>query len=244
MQTIAINNEAYADATEATVFGPFFVEDSPDDRARRRHRGRRARRAVLGRGHGHRHRRHPGRRRADRGVGGRRGRLLRRAVRRRPDRRPRPPLQPTTDGRYRFWAVTPTPYPIPHDGPVGEMLEATGRSPMRASHLHFMVRRTAAAPWSPTSSCVATSCSTPTASSGSRTRWSSTSSSSPDDADPRRTRGRRHLVADRLRHRARARSLIGQRPARPSPTMRVISQHSGNLGASARRAPPRTVRTS
>ena len=30
MQTIAINNEAYADATEATVFGPFFVEDAPE----------------------------------------------------------------------------------------------------------------------------------------------------------------------------------------------------------------------
>ncbi len=30
MQTITINNEAYADATEATVFGPFFVEGSPD----------------------------------------------------------------------------------------------------------------------------------------------------------------------------------------------------------------------
>ncbi|RZL69688.1 MAG: hydroxyquinol 1,2-dioxygenase, partial [Rhodococcus sp. (in: high G+C Gram-positive bacteria)] len=43
------------------------------------------------------------------------------------------------DGRYRFWALTPTPYPIPHDGPVGRMLAATGRSPMRASHLHFMV---------------------------------------------------------------------------------------------------------
>ena len=42
-------------------------------------------------------------------------------------------------GEYRFWALTPTPYPIPHDGPVGQMLEATGRSPMRASHLHFMV---------------------------------------------------------------------------------------------------------
>jgi hydroxyquinol 1,2-dioxygenase len=29
MQTITINNQAYADATEATVFGPFFVEGSP-----------------------------------------------------------------------------------------------------------------------------------------------------------------------------------------------------------------------
>jgi hydroxyquinol 1,2-dioxygenase len=26
MQTIAVNNQAYANATEATVFGPFFVE--------------------------------------------------------------------------------------------------------------------------------------------------------------------------------------------------------------------------
>jgi hydroxyquinol 1,2-dioxygenase len=43
------------------------------------------------------------------------------------------------DGRYAFWGLTPTPYPIPHDGPVGRMLAATGRSPMRASHLHFMV---------------------------------------------------------------------------------------------------------
>lgn len=43
------------------------------------------------------------------------------------------------DGSYRFWAITPTPYPIPYDGPVGQMLQAVGRSPMRTSHLHFMV---------------------------------------------------------------------------------------------------------
>ena len=30
MQTIAVNNEAYKDATEATVFGPFFVDDAPE----------------------------------------------------------------------------------------------------------------------------------------------------------------------------------------------------------------------
>src|SRR3954466_1306800 len=30
MQTITINNEAYENATEATVFGPFFVEGSPE----------------------------------------------------------------------------------------------------------------------------------------------------------------------------------------------------------------------
>src|SRR5699024_12634935 len=43
------------------------------------------------------------------------------------------------NGEYNFWGLTPTPYPIPHDGPVGKMLEATGRSPVRAAHLHFMV---------------------------------------------------------------------------------------------------------
>ncbi len=43
------------------------------------------------------------------------------------------------DGNYKFWGLTPPPYPIPHDGPVGKMLATTGRSPMRAAHLHFMV---------------------------------------------------------------------------------------------------------
>ena len=43
------------------------------------------------------------------------------------------------DGNYRFWALTPTPYPIPDDGPVGRLLAATARSPMRSPHLHFLV---------------------------------------------------------------------------------------------------------
>jgi hydroxyquinol 1,2-dioxygenase len=42
-------------------------------------------------------------------------------------------------GRYWFWGIKPTPYPIPHDGPVGQLLAASGRSPMRASHLHVKV---------------------------------------------------------------------------------------------------------
>ena len=33
------------------------------------------------------------------------------------------------DGSYRFWAITPTPYPIPHDGPVGKMLDGDGPLP-------------------------------------------------------------------------------------------------------------------
>jgi hydroxyquinol 1,2-dioxygenase len=46
------------------------------------------------------------------------------------------------NGGFRFWALTPTRYPIPADGPVGRLLAATGRSPMRAPHLHFMVSAT------------------------------------------------------------------------------------------------------
>ncbi|MER6248388.1 intradiol ring-cleavage dioxygenase [Streptomyces griseorubiginosus] len=138
MQTIAINNEACADATEATVFGPFFVEDAP--------------RIDLGGDIAGGASGQPcwieGSVRDTNGapVPGARievweadddgfydvqyadGRMACRAH-----------LFSDAEGRYRFWAVTPTPYPIPYDGPVGAMLAATGRSPMRASHLHFMV---------------------------------------------------------------------------------------------------------
>ena len=43
------------------------------------------------------------------------------------------------EGRYRFWSVRPEAYPIPDDGPVGDLLKAAGRSPMRPAHVHFMV---------------------------------------------------------------------------------------------------------
>ncbi|WP_308163411.1 maleylacetate reductase and hydroxyquinol 1,2-dioxygenase domain-containing protein [Nocardia alni] len=42
-------------------------------------------------------------------------------------------------GRLRFWTILPSAYPIPVDGPVGEMIEATGRHPWRAPHLHFLI---------------------------------------------------------------------------------------------------------
>jgi hydroxyquinol 1,2-dioxygenase len=138
MQTIAINNEAYEDATEATVLGPFFVEGAPD--------------VELG---------------GDISFGAPGepcwvegsvvdtegvavpGAVLeiwecdeeglydvqyggdRTAARAR--------LRADAEGKFRFWALTPVPYPIPHDGPVGRLLGAAGRSPMRAPHLHFLV---------------------------------------------------------------------------------------------------------
>jgi hydroxyquinol 1,2-dioxygenase len=43
------------------------------------------------------------------------------------------------DGRIRFRSVKPAGYPIPIDGPVGELLRAAGRHNMRPSHLHFLV---------------------------------------------------------------------------------------------------------
>jgi catechol 1,2-dioxygenase len=44
------------------------------------------------------------------------------------------------DGSYGFVAVRPVPYTIPDDGPVGRMLDATGRHPWRPAHIHMIVR--------------------------------------------------------------------------------------------------------
>ena len=49
-------------------------------------------------------------------------------------------FQSREDGRYAFLAVRPVPYTIPHDGPVGRMLAATGRHPWRPAHIHMIVR--------------------------------------------------------------------------------------------------------
>jgi protocatechuate 3,4-dioxygenase beta subunit len=42
-------------------------------------------------------------------------------------------------GKFHFRCVTPSFYPVPNDGPVGNMLTATGRHPMRPPHLHFWI---------------------------------------------------------------------------------------------------------
>ncbi|MBB4905243.1 dioxygenase family protein [Actinophytocola algeriensis] len=139
MQTVAINDEAHANATEATVFGPFFVAGSP--------------KIELG---------------GDLAGGGPGEPCWVAGTVTDTDGNPVPDalievweadedgyydvqydddrvaarghLRTDAAGGYRFWALTPTPYPIPHDGPVGSLLAAAGRSPMRAAHLHFMVR--------------------------------------------------------------------------------------------------------
>ncbi|MBY6678878.1 hydroxyquinol 1,2-dioxygenase [Rhodococcus sp. BP-332] len=138
MQVIGMNNPPVADATEATVFGPFFVDGAP---------------AIQQGG--------------DMSFGAAGEPCWVRGTVRGTDGRPvvgarievweadedglydvqydddrtaaRAHLFSDDNGAFRFWGLTPTPYPIPHDGPVGSMLAAVGRSPMRASHLHFMV---------------------------------------------------------------------------------------------------------
>ena len=138
MQTINVNNEAYGDATEATVFGPFFVDDAPLIENGGDIAGGAAGQPcwVEGTVKDTDGNPIPGARievweADDEGfydVQHTDGRVYGRAH-----------LFSDENGEYRFWGLTPTPYPIPHDGPVGRLLEATGRSPMRASHLHFMV---------------------------------------------------------------------------------------------------------
>jgi hydroxyquinol 1,2-dioxygenase len=44
------------------------------------------------------------------------------------------------DGTYALLAVRPVPYTIPSDGPVGQMLDASGRHPWRPAHIHLIVR--------------------------------------------------------------------------------------------------------
>ncbi|MEU2680499.1 intradiol ring-cleavage dioxygenase [Streptomyces sp. NPDC007107] len=136
MLAVAINEPAVPGATEATVFGPFFVDGAPEiplggDLARgaagtpcyvsgqvRSADGSPlagVRLDVWGADEdGFYDVQYPGDGFAGRGW-----------------------LRTAPDGTYRFWTVLPTPYPIPHDGPVGDLLSAAGRGPMRPAHLHF-----------------------------------------------------------------------------------------------------------
>jgi hydroxyquinol 1,2-dioxygenase len=43
------------------------------------------------------------------------------------------------DGRFFFRSILPCSYPIPVDGPVGEMIHATRRPALRPAHVHFLV---------------------------------------------------------------------------------------------------------
>jgi len=50
------------------------------------------------------------------------------------------------DGTFWFRTVLPHYYPIPTDGPVGNLLRATGRHPYRPAHIHFIAQAPGYAP--------------------------------------------------------------------------------------------------
>lgn len=138
MQTVAVNSPARGTATEATVFGPFFVDDAPrieiggDIAQGAKGIPCHVSGAVVG---------------VDgEPVAGARievweadadgfydvqyadGPTMGRAH-----------LFSADDGTYSFWSVKPSWYPIPQDGPVGRLLRASNRHGNRPAHLHFMV---------------------------------------------------------------------------------------------------------
>ncbi|MEM7446118.1 MAG: dioxygenase [Pseudomonadota bacterium] len=43
------------------------------------------------------------------------------------------------DGRYSFLGIRPVSYPIPDDGPVGQLLNRLERHPYRPAHMHFII---------------------------------------------------------------------------------------------------------
>jgi maleylacetate reductase len=138
MLTVAINAPASAGATESTVVGPFFVDASPEVPLGGDITGEAKGRPCYVSG-------------TVRGTGGEPVPGARIEVWESdedgfydvqyPDGRTggRGWLRGAPDGEYRFWSVRPAPYPIPDDGPVGDLLTAAGRGPMRPAHLHFKV---------------------------------------------------------------------------------------------------------
>jgi maleylacetate reductase len=138
MLTVAINAPASAGATESTVVGPFFVDASPEVPLGGDITGEAKGRPCYVSG-------------TVRGTGGEPVPRARIEVWESdedgfydvqyPDGRTggRGWLRSAPDGEYRFWSVRPAPYPIPDDGPVGDLLTAAGRGPMRPAHLHFKV---------------------------------------------------------------------------------------------------------
>lgn len=44
------------------------------------------------------------------------------------------------EGRYHFRSILAVPYAVPNDGPVGDLLKAVGRHPWRPAHLHFLIK--------------------------------------------------------------------------------------------------------
>lgn len=138
MLTVGLGDRTPPGATEPTVFGPFFVEGSPEVASGNDLANGAPGLPCLVRG-------------TVRDVDGRPVAGARVEVwqaddegfydvqKELPEQQNRGHLFTAEDGRFWFWSVRPVAYPIPDDGPVGELLHAAGRGPMRPAHIHFMV---------------------------------------------------------------------------------------------------------
>lgn len=139
MLTVGLNQTEGTEATEATVFGPFFVKGSPEVPQGGDLAHGFVGEPLLVTGH-------------VRSISGEPVLDARLEVWHSDaqgkydvqyegldEPRGRGHLFPNPDGYFSFWTVRPVAYPIPSDGPVGELLRAAQRSPMRPAHVHFMV---------------------------------------------------------------------------------------------------------
>ena len=50
-------------------------------------------------------------------------------------------LKSDAEGNFWYKAIKPVEYPIPHDGPVGKLLQKLRRHPFRPAHMHFMFEK-------------------------------------------------------------------------------------------------------
>lgn len=56
-----------------------------------------------------------------------------------PDMNLRGQFRTAADGSYEIRCVRPVSYPVPYDGPAGDILQVMGRHPYRPSHVHMMI---------------------------------------------------------------------------------------------------------
>lgn len=140
MLTVAMNNDKPAGCTESTVFGPFYVEGAPGYDL-----GGDVANGAAGvpcevRGQVRGLDGEP--------VSGAQIHVWQADAEgkydvQRPDQQrhqARGVLYANREGRYHFRSILAEAYPIPDDGPVGDMLKATRRHPWRPAHLHFMIK--------------------------------------------------------------------------------------------------------
>ena len=139
MLTVVMNNDKPDACTQATVLGPFHVEDAPhyklgDDVANgAKGQPCQVQGSVKGvQGEAVAHARIEVWQSDEKG-------LYDVQYADRSQHQARGILTADAQGLFHFQSILAMPYPIPHDGPVGQLLEATARHPWRPAHLHFKI---------------------------------------------------------------------------------------------------------